>query len=83
METQILVTPITIFSKGDESVGIFSATWTITEDIWLEPEDLETFREELRAAWEFVADDAQVIFKTDKHPFNESEGIDVDLESAN
>jgi len=80
---QILVTPITIFSKGDESVGIFSATWTITEDVWLEQEDLETFREELRAAWEFVADDAEIIFKTDKHHFNEREGIDVDLESAN
>ena len=74
METQVLITPITIYSKGDESVGIFSASWTITEDVYIEKEDIEKFREELRATWEFIADDAQIIFATDKHHFNECDG---------
>ena len=74
METQVLITPITIYSKGDESVGIFSASWTIKEDVYIEKEDIEKFREELRATWEFIADDAQIIFATDKHHFNECDG---------
>ena len=82
METQILITPITIYSLSDESVGILSASWTITEDIYIEKEDLEKFREELKAAWEFITDDAQIIFATDKHLFNESEGTTSIKESV-
>ena len=65
--TQILISPINIYSKGDESVGIFSNSWTITEDVYIEKDDIEKFREEFKAAWEFISDDAVIIFATDKH----------------
>ena len=69
METQVKITPITIVSKGDESVGIFSAMWTISEEIYIESEDIEKFRKELKTAWEYVADDAEIIFASDNHPY--------------
>lgn len=71
MEEQVKITPITIYSRGDESVGIFSATWMINEEIYLEKEDVETFRDKLSEAFEYVADDVKIIFGNDKHPFNE------------
>lgn len=59
----IKINKIIIHSPGDESVGIFSATWTIEHEVYVEPEDLEMFRRSLRAAWEYVADDAKVYFE--------------------
>ena len=73
MEEQVKITPITIYSKGDESVGIFSATWMINEEIYLEKEEAEAFRDKLREAFEYVADDVKIIFGNDKHLFNERE----------
>ena len=61
----IKINKIIIHSPGDESVGIFSATWTIEPEAYIEPEDLEKFRESLRAAWEYVADDAKIYFEYD------------------
>jgi hypothetical protein len=61
----IKINKIIIHSPGDESVGIFSDTWTIEPEVYIEPEDLEIYRESLRATWEHVADDAKVYFEYD------------------
>jgi len=62
MSEQLEIQKIDIYSKGDESVGIFSSMWTIEQPVFIDPEDLETFRNELKAAWEYIADDARVYF---------------------
>mgnify|MGYP000452719124 CR=1 FL=1 len=62
--SDIEIKQITIHCPGDESVGIFPATWTIDEEIYIDEEDLEPFRTKLKEAWEFVADGAQVYFAT-------------------
>ena len=62
MDTQVKIDRIDIYSKGDESVGIFPATWTIKPEIYVEKEDLEAFRRDLQAAWECIADDAIIYF---------------------
>jgi hypothetical protein len=62
MDTQVKIDRIDIYSKGDESVGIFPTTWTVEQEIYVEKEDLETFRRNLQDAWECVADDARVYF---------------------
>jgi len=54
---------IIIHSPGDESVGIFSATWVIETEVYIEREDLEIFRRSLRITWGYVADDAKVYFE--------------------
>lgn len=62
MDTQIKIDKITIFSKGDESVGIFSTYWTINQELYIEKENLEIFRKELQITWEHIADDVEVYF---------------------
>ena len=66
MDTQIWISEITIYSRGDESVGIFSSVWIISGDIYIDKEDVELFRKELKKTWEYISDDAQIIFDTDK-----------------
>lgn len=62
MKNKVKIDRINVFSKGDKSVGIFPATWTVEQEIYIEKEDLETFRSNLQVAWEYVADDATVCF---------------------
>ena len=62
MDTQVKIDRIDVFSKGDESVGIFPTRWTVEQEIYVEKEDLETFRKHLQDAWEYVIDDAKVYF---------------------
>lgn len=59
----ITINKIVIHSKGDESVGLFSATWTIDGPINVDPDDIGQFRQRLVEAWEFIADDATVTFE--------------------
>lgn len=65
----IEIKQITIHCPGDESVGIFPATWTINEEIYIDKEDLEPFRAKLKEAWEFVADEAKIYFVTTEIKF--------------
>lgn len=69
MEEQILITPITIHSKGDKSVGLFEQRWTINEDVYLYSNEIEEFRNDLKRAWELVADDIVIIFSCDKKKY--------------
>jgi len=69
MNTQIKISPILIYSQGDESVGIFTASWRIEQDVYIEVDEIEEFREELTKVWNLIADDAKVIFATDNCTF--------------
>lgn len=60
-EKPIEVSGFRIFSKGDPSVGIFSAEWELTGPFFFDnKEDLEGFKIKIREAYEYVADDAVV-----------------------
>lgn len=58
----ITIENVLIHSHGDESVGLFPASWQINEEIFIEPEDLEMFRKKLIEAFEYTADDVNVYF---------------------
>ena len=48
------ITGFYITAPGDESVGIFPATWKLQDDFYFDtPEELEEFKKELRGLFEF------------------------------
>jgi hypothetical protein len=54
IEKIMKVTGFYITAPGDESVGIFPATWKLENDFYFDtPEDLEEFRKELKNLFEF------------------------------
>jgi len=70
MEGLVRIERVEIFSKGDESVGIPAATWGIEPELYVNAEDLETFRNNLQTAWKDVVDDAVVYFTVNEKPLN-------------
>jgi len=57
---------IRIVDPGDPSVGIFEQSCYIDEEVYLEDEDRETFRQALKEAFEYVMDSPQVRFSDEE-----------------
>lgn len=54
IENIMKITGFYITAPGDESVGIFPATWKLENDFYFDtPEELEEFRKELQGLFEF------------------------------
>jgi len=54
IENIIKITGFYVTAPGDESVGIFPATWTVENEFYFDtPEELEEFKKELRGLFEF------------------------------
>ena len=58
--SDVCINRIVIHSKGDKSVGLFSATWTIDGPIYIDPDYIIEFTKKMAEAWEFIAEDAEV-----------------------
>jgi len=61
---------VIIYSPGDPSVGMWSATWTISGDemIFENEQDREEFREAILQAFGLLADDHTVTFGSEEMP---------------
>jgi len=57
-----------VTAPGDESVGIFSATWKLENDFYFDtPEELEEFRKELRSLFEFYCGEVTNVVTFEEH----------------
>ena len=57
------INKIILHSKGDESVGLFSATWSIDGPIFIDTDDVDEFAKKLTEAFGLVAEDVSVRFE--------------------
>jgi hypothetical protein len=52
---------------GDESVGIFSGSWRLGDEFYFEtPQDLQGFKEKLKQAFGYCADESCIDVQTDQ-----------------
>ncbi len=64
----IKINRIIIESKGDIDSGMPSMLWTIEQELYIDQDYIQSFQEELKVAWEYIADDIVVNFEFDGIP---------------
>jgi len=68
VEKIMKVTGFYITAPGDESVGIYPATWKLENDFYFDtPEDLEEFRKELKGVFEFYCGEVTSVVTFEEH----------------
>ena len=62
------VTGFYVTAPGDESVGIFPATWTLENEFYFDtPEDLEEFKKEIKLLFEFHCGEVTSVVTFEEH----------------
>ena len=70
----IKVNHFTIHFYGDESVGIFSGSWKLGNEFYFQSkEDLQHFKDKLKEAFSFCADESCIGVFTDEEEQKELE----------
>lgn len=68
IENIIKLTGFYVTAPGDESVGIFPSTWEIKNDFYFDtPEELETFRVEIKGLFEYYCGEVASVMTFEEH----------------